>query len=137
MGTNIRARLSKNNKYWISTHRYYELKHFCLQYKEWEKLYKQYDIGVSSNIPTNIKNYNVDNFTESQGIELYNYSNKIKMVNQAALEADDYIHSYILKSITEGLSYNTLKNIYNIPCGRDFYYDRYRKFFYILDKMRN
>ena len=31
-----RAEVSKKNKYYISKHRYYELKHFCLQYKEWE-----------------------------------------------------------------------------------------------------
>ena len=39
MATVIRAELSKNNKYWISKHRYYELKHFCLQYPEWQKEY--------------------------------------------------------------------------------------------------
>ena len=39
MGTVIRAELSENNKYWISKHRYYELKHFCLQYPIWKKAY--------------------------------------------------------------------------------------------------
>ena len=32
-----RAEVSKRNKYYISKHRYYELKHFCLQYSEWTK----------------------------------------------------------------------------------------------------
>lgn len=31
--TSVRCELSGTNKYWISKHRYYELKHFCLQYK--------------------------------------------------------------------------------------------------------
>lgn len=30
-----RKTLSKKNPYHISKHRYYELKHFCLQYHEW------------------------------------------------------------------------------------------------------
>ena len=39
MGTRIRPELSEKNKYWISKHRYYELKHFCLQYPLWRKAY--------------------------------------------------------------------------------------------------
>ena len=29
--------LSPKNPYHLSRHRYYELKHFCFQYKEWKK----------------------------------------------------------------------------------------------------
>ena len=32
-----RAELSKKNPYYISKHRYYELKHFCRQYDEWKR----------------------------------------------------------------------------------------------------
>lgn len=31
-----RAEISKKNPHYISKHRYYELKHFCLQYPEWK-----------------------------------------------------------------------------------------------------
>ena len=31
------------NEYELSKHRFYELKHFCLQYPEWKKLYSQLD----------------------------------------------------------------------------------------------
>lgn len=37
MATTIRPELSKNNKYYISKQRYYELKHFCLQYGDWAR----------------------------------------------------------------------------------------------------
>ena len=30
-------------EYKLSKHRFYELKHFCLQYSEWKKLYSQLD----------------------------------------------------------------------------------------------
>ena len=30
MSTVIRPEISEKNKYWISKHRYYELKHLCL-----------------------------------------------------------------------------------------------------------
>ena len=39
----IRPELSKSNPYYISKHRYYELKHFCLQYYEWKELYLSLD----------------------------------------------------------------------------------------------
>lgn len=35
----VKSELSQNNKYWIPRHRYFELKHFCLQYPEWKKEY--------------------------------------------------------------------------------------------------
>lgn len=43
MGTIIRPELSEKNKYWIEKHRYYELKHFCLQYVIWKKSYLALD----------------------------------------------------------------------------------------------
>ncbi len=36
MGTDIRPEISRRSRYDISRHRYYELKHFCLQYPEWK-----------------------------------------------------------------------------------------------------
>lgn len=43
MGTNLRPELSEKNRYWLPKHRFYELQHFCLQYPEWEKMYKTLD----------------------------------------------------------------------------------------------
>ena len=37
MSTTIRPELSEKNPYWIEKHRYYELKHFCLQYPIWKR----------------------------------------------------------------------------------------------------
>lgn len=39
MSTSIRPELSPKNCYWIEKHRYYELKHFCLQYPTWRRKY--------------------------------------------------------------------------------------------------
>jgi hypothetical protein len=65
------------------------------------------------------------------------YSERIKLVEQAAQEADKYLWHYILRAVTEGLSYTYLKTKLDMPCGKDMYYDRYRKFFWILDKLRD
>lgn len=60
----------------------------------------------------------------------------MEVVEQAAIEADPYLASYILKAVTEGLSYNYLKARLEIPCSRDMNYDRYRRFFWLLDRAR-
>jgi len=46
------------------------------------------------------------------------------------------LHRYILKAVTEGLSYTYLRTRMDIPCGKDMYYDRYRKFFWLLSQER-
>lgn len=43
MSTTIHPELSKKNEYWIEKHRYYELKHFCLQYPIWKEAYQSLD----------------------------------------------------------------------------------------------
>ena len=64
------------------------------------------------------------------------YSENIKMIEQAAMEADEELYIYILKAVTEGLSYTYLRSVMNIPCGKDMYYNRYRRFFWLLSEMR-
>ena len=62
------------------------------------------------------------------------YKDNIKLVEDISVRADKELSSYILKAVTEEVSYNTLKLRYEIPCGRDMFYDRYRKFFWLLDR---
>lgn len=64
------------------------------------------------------------------------YADRIELIERTAVEADKYLCAYILKAVTEGLSYTYLKSKLKIPCGRDMYYDRYRKFFWLLNKER-
>ena len=57
MATILRPELSPKNKYHIDKHRYYEHKHFCLQYTEWKKSYSTFDdtslpLSMIEHIPT-------------------------------------------------------------------------------------
>ena len=83
----------------------------------------------SSNIPGDL--------TAKYAIRKAYYSEKINMSEKAAMEADEDLYIYILKAVTEGLSYTYLKTRLEIPCGRDMYYDRYRKFFWLLSEARD
>lgn len=138
MVTVIRAEISQKNKYWISKHRYYELKHFCLQYPEWKKGYFElYDENLPLSMIEPISTGNLPSDpTAQRALMKAFYSERIKLIERIALEADPCLHDYIIKGITEGRSYTYLKTIMGIPCGKDMYYDRYRKFFWLLSESR-
>ena len=139
MATIIRAEISEKNKYYIDKHRHYELKHFCLQYPEWKREYATYS-DVSPNISSFEQIYSNGLKSDPTGnwvTKREYYAEKINLIEKAALETDYILYKYILKAVTEGLSYTYLKSILRIPCSRDIYYNRYRKFFWILNKLRN
>lgn len=139
MATVIRAEISEKNKYWIDKHRHYELKHFCLQYPEWKKAYAAFDdssISVSKINPMPSSNIPGDPTAKRAVMKAY-YSERINLIEKIAMEADKYLYDYILKAVTEELSFTYLKTRLGIPCGKDMYYDRYRKFFWLLSQARN
>lgn len=138
MATNIRPVISEKNKYWIDKHRHYELKHFCLQYPSWKKAYDAYnDTSISSAMIEKLPKSNLPGDpTARRAVMKTYYSERIDLIEKIAMETDRYLHDYILKAVTEELSYTYLKTRLDIPCGRDMYYDRYRKFFWLLSEAR-
>lgn len=138
MSTTIRPELSEKNQYWIDKHRYYELKHFCLQYPRWRRLYNSlicYPSTRPSPVPpckTTVISDPVSKYVD----ERLFYANRMDMLDRVAKETDELLSCYILKAITEGISYDLLKARTDIPCGKDTYYDLYRRFFWLLSKER-
>jgi len=138
MATNLRAELSIRNKYRIDKHRHYELKHFCLQYPSWKQAYAEFDDeGMPLSMIERVSTSNLPGDpTAKRAIMKTHYAEKMHLVEKAAMEADRYLSEYILKAVTENLSYSYLKSKMGIPCGKDMYYDRYRRFFWLLNKLR-
>ena len=138
MATVIRAEISEKNKYWIDKHRHYELKHFCLQYPIWKRMFADFNnpsmpLSMIERIPTS--NIPGDPTAKRAIMKSY-YLERINLLERIAKEADQYLWGYILKGVTEELSYTYLKSRLDIPCGRDMYYDRYRRFFWLLSEAR-
>lgn len=137
MGTVIRPNISRKNRYWIDKHRHYELKHFCLQYPEWKRMYSENPSASVSKL-NELLDYNISGDpTARQAIRRAQYLERINLIERTAKDADNELHNYILKAVTEGLSYAHLKSKFDIPCGKDLYYDRYRRFFWLLDGSRD
>lgn len=139
MSTAIRPELSVKSPYWVERHRYYELKHFCLQYPIWKKAYTALN-GLSrrpDDLAIFVRTGQVSDPTARCAEAKAFYSERMALVEQAAVHADADLYPYILRAVTEGLPFQFLKMRLEIPCCRDIYYDRYRRFFWLLDKERN
>lgn len=137
MSTVIRPEVSKKNPFWIEKHRHYELKHFCLQYPEWLKAFLSFDSMSKPYVdPLGVHGYADGSPTEKCVIAREFYAERIQMVDRAAMETDEELQRYILKGVTQGRSYDYLKTRLDIPCCRDVYYEKYREFFWRLDKIR-
>ena len=139
MGTNVRPNIAPSNKYWISKHRYYELKHFCLQYPEWQSAleamktdsFSSYYIRVHKD-DTSHKDPTADLATLRANLQM-----KINAVEHVAWETDPVIGPYILEAVTTGASYTYLSMNKDLKCSRDEYYENYRKFFWLLNTYKS
>lgn len=141
MGTNTRPELSEKNRWWISKHRYYELRHFCQQYPEWQAQLKEID-GLPSSSPAgqeHIRGSNPADPTSVYAEARAWLSKRIGLVTDAAFETCDHQFWYtiLVEAVTENASYDVLEARKGImPVSRDSWYDLYRRFFWTLDKMR-
>lgn len=127
----LKNELSEKSKYWLPKHRYLELKHHCLQYPDWvEKLHEITDISAVD--PGRLGSGRLGNETERIALERSVLQRKISRVEKTAMETDRDLWVYILKGVTEDRTYTFLRNMMDIPCGKNMYYDRYRHFFWLL-----
>lgn len=122
----------------LESHRYYELRHFCLQYPEWKKLRAELDGFAQTSAADKPVSRTIDisspveNCVEKRKF----YTDRIEMVEKAANETSPTLAPYILKAVTEDYSYDYLSTVLDIPCCRSVYYKMYRRFFRLLDRAR-
>lgn len=134
----MRPELSKKNQYWIDKHRYYELKYLCLQYPNWKQEYADLQNSTVQTIISNTKVSSnlISDITAKNALKRAYIYEKTNMIEYAARKTDPALYNYILVGVTEGKTYSYLRSVMNIPCGRDAYYDCYRRFFWILSNLK-
>ena len=133
----MRGIVQKSNKYYLPKHRFYELYHYCLQYPEWLSEYNS--IGHASAI-------RMDGEGGGSGTGDPTYTaaerrlvlrERLDEIEKAAAAADPQLSRWILMAVTqEHASYAYLRNVYGMPCGRKMFYDRRRRFYWIMAKMK-
>lgn len=97
-------------EYDLSKHRFYELKHFCLQYRAWKDIYEDAD-GWSGKGDT----------TSRDGIKRAEIRRYVEMIEECARLTDPDILRFVT---VEGIS---------LPIEK---YYSYRKFFWELSRRR-
>jgi hypothetical protein len=129
-----RSKLSKRNPWYIPEYRYLELKYFCLQYRDYKRKYQELTYHVlQMGVPGAQKD-----FSDPTGEEAIRHDavlSKIKVIENAAILCDPALAEYIITAVTEDRPYEYLSTLKQIPCSRNTFYDRRRRFFYILDSM--
>lgn len=121
----LKTELSSRNPYKLPKHRYLELKHWCLQYPEWKRIYTSLE---------RCNEISVDIFDPTAKLAILRTDCRrcMDLLENTAFGFDTELGSYIFKAVTKDLSFNQLKLLDDIPCERDMYYSRYRKFFWLL-----
>ena len=133
----LKSELSKKSPYYLPRHRYLELVHFCLQYPEWKARLQMLTDLTARGIGTGVSGM-PGNETERIALERIALKNKIELVERVCRETDEGLWFYLLQGVTEeGCSYTYLRNMMDIPCGRNMYHDKRRAFFWRLDKERD
>ena len=142
MATNTRPELSDRSKWWISKHRYYELKHFCLQFPEWEKKYNELD-GLprsSAFVREPVNEGKTSDPTAVYAEARDALQAKMNLVINTAYEVCN--HQFWFQFLVEAVIYNTSFDVMEaqkgiMPVSRNEWYELYRKFFWVLDKHRD
>lgn len=132
----MQTRPLNQEKYDISKYRFRELYYFCLQYNEWlDELKYNTDSVKSANNDGMPRGTNVSDQTGALGTRRAELARKCKIIEQTAIEVDPDIYRYIIQAVTnELITYEYLRMRMGIPCGKNVYYDRRRKFYWLLSQ---
>ena len=85
------------------------------------------------NLAMRVITNNIDDPTSRYAIARAYYADRMNMLERVATMTSPELGDYILKGVTEGISYDILKARLNVPCCKDTYYELYRRFFWLLD----
>lgn len=123
-------------KYKLSKFEYGYAKWFSLKYPEWLEEYNRLKDSVGAMNYDSIPGGSgkVNDSTMNLAIRRAGIRDKMLKVEHAAYDAGGEIAEYILKSVIyEGNTFEKMKAM-GLPCERTMFYERRRKFYYLLSK---
>lgn len=127
----VRARFSRKSKYYISKAAFLTVFWWCLNYPEWKQ---EHDMSVGLRSGSGNGGGGIGDPTASQAVRLSDLAEKIDLVERTAYEAEPELHPFLLMYVTrEDLTFDKLKAL-GMHCERDMFYDRRRKFYWMLSK---
>lgn len=130
----VRARFSRKSKYYISKTAFLTVFWYCLNYPEWKA---EHDLNIGLKSSNGNGGGGISDPTAAQAIRLSDLAERIDMIEQTAFDAEPELHPYLLWYVTrEDLTFDKLKAL-GMNCERDMFYDRRRKFYWMLSQRLN
>ena len=127
----------ESGKYWLPKQCFLTVYHHCLQYPEWKV-----EIGIlRASLGAGGVNYDgmphgtgISDPTSSAAMRLADLDMKMQQVKDTVYEVAPEIYQWLLKGVTEDRPFWYLHDMMRMPCEKDMYYDRRRKFYYLMAK---
>lgn len=123
-------------KWKIDKHSFLMALHYAYNYDGWKQIYDELQAGLGAkaigytDMPKGGSCYDE---TSEKGEKLAEYGRKIRLIERTAMEAGGDIYPWLLTGVTnENATYNYLRLTKGMPCGHRQYYEKRRKFYYIL-----
>lgn len=134
-----KVNVGKKSKWSLSRHEFMTVYHYALQYSEWhDRLNALTDsVGTVASDGQPHGNY-AGNPTEKLGIKRADLDEKINTVESTVKEAVadcEYMYPYLLRAVTDSdVTFDYLRMVMDLPCGKNVFYEYRRKFYYLLSK---
>lgn len=124
-------------KYKLNTAEYLSTKYYALRYNDWLAEYNALKDSMGAIVADDMPHAvnNISDPTERLAERRAVLSTKMQVIENTAKEASRELWKYIFIMVTtEGMTFDRLKAEHNVPCEKDMFYDRRRKFYYLLSK---
>ena len=127
--SNIRHK-RKNKRWWISENESRYAYSYAQMYNEWKAQYSAI-AGLTQKDPDTEEAQSV---AERNGIMRSELSEKLQIIERTLIETDPFLYPWISIAVTNrNITYDMLLGK-GIPCSDKTFYDRRRKFYYLLIK---
>lgn len=111
--------------YELNAHRFRELKHFCLQYRDLKTELERLE-GSDGYLE---KHFDP---TSELAIRESELKNALKLIETTAYDTEKFLGDKILLIVTEDMNVNTL----TMPCSRECMEELRRRFYFLLSKRK-
>lgn len=133
------ARRNKySGKYEMKKEEFLSAKYYAARYGLWLDEYNELKDSVAAIVPDDMPHAvnNISDPTSRLATRRAELRQKMEIVEKAAFEADEYLAKWLLIMAKDPeITYKKMRNSYEIPCGSRQYYERRRKFYWLLAKM--
>lgn len=125
--------LSEKNEFYLPKEEFLTVLHFALQYPRWcEELRTDPDTSRAIRYDEDrVQTSGGYDSTAETAMRRKAIADKKKLVEEVAMAAGKEIYPYLLRGATGGFTFWQLRQ-QGMPCEKTMYYERRRKFYYLL-----